>query len=86
MLLEKVTQENNDLNNKFNSFQNFMNEAIEKLNKRRVPQTCSEIYQADPTMKSGIYTIFPDNRYVVKVYCDVFNQNGESHLFTTIQN
>ena len=76
MLLEKVTQENNDQNNKFNLFQNFMNEAVEKLNRRRVPQTCSEIYQADPTIKSGFYTIFPEYKYLVKVYCDVLNQNG----------
>ena len=75
-MLEKATQENNDLNNKFDSFRNLINEEIEKLNRRRIPQTCSEIYQADPTIKSGIYTIFPEYKYLVKVYCDVLNQNG----------
>ena len=83
MSLEKLTQENINLSEKFSSFQNLMNETIVKLNIRRLlslPKTCSEIYKVNPTIVSDFYTIFPENNNPLKVYCEVTNQMGMSSL------
>ena len=92
MSLEKLTQENINLSEKFSSFQNLMNGTIEKLNHFKLiillsrAKTCSEIYQVDPTMTSGTYTIFPENNHPLKVYCEVTNQMGMSSLFIVYPN
>ena len=75
--LEKLTEENINLKEKFDILQKSMNETIiEILNKRALPKTCSDIYQAMPAMNSGIYTIFPSDKIRASVYCEVSNNSG----------
>ena len=74
--LEKLTEENIELKQQFNNFQKSINETIiEILNKRALPKSCSDIYRVEPKMKSGRYTVFPNDHIRATVYCEVSNNN-----------
>ena len=72
-------EQNIKMSEKLDLVYKLTNEMVEKSLKEELQhtmKTCADLYKNDPTMMSGIYTVYPTTRSSVTVFCRIANTTG----------
>ena len=63
------------------------NEMIEKSLQEELQytmKTCTDLYKNDPSIMSGIYTVYPTFRSPLTVFCKISNNTGFHYIYDLI--
>ena len=72
-------EQNIKMSEKLDLVYKLTNEMVEKSLQEELQytmKTCADLYKNDPTIMSGIYTVYPTSRSSVTVFCRIANTTG----------